>query len=699
MSGIYNKLFGNQTYNTYRGTPNISKKKNNNLKNTRFKNDRTYLHIASRYNKEKNLELLLGKNVININKQNSKSMTALMLAAKYGYIKIVKLLLNNGADPFIINKLDESSALTIAYDNNYFDIVFELLKVKDSYGNTPLMRAAKDKSLGLFHKIVKMFSNTKLLPYKQKYFNELNKQKRNALMIFLSDRNSYKPTFSSIFKFTLKYIDIIDINAQDEYGNTALMYAVENDDEIIVENLTAVYEGKINFNLKNKDGYTAIMLAFKNRFFNILLYLKSEGASFPNKNTNNKMFLEEINVKDKFGCTLLIAAIKQHMLKFAIYLITEGKANIDLTDNFGMTALHHVSENDELDVVKLLCDKGADVDAVDKVGRTALILAINRDFLDIADYLITQGNANMNLTDNYGNTALHYASEKRDTNALVLLCDKGANIDAKDKKGQTPLMLAFKNVEMKIVRILLEKGANINAVDKEDRTVLMLETIRSDKYSVEFLLKNGANINAVDKEGRTALMLATIKSDRQIVRLLLEKGANINAVNKEGKTALMLAKNDTIYGLLHKNGKTPLQLSLEQNRKELAEKHLLKIMNEVLNIENNEERLSRMVKIIKTYNDYKIPIDDIYIKDIPLLHYVAHKGYKNILELLLSKGASINKVDKYGKTALNIARENNKNNIVELLEKNSKKFEPSAPLYNNLIRNQNINKNSNNTTK
>ena len=131
----------------------------------------------------------------------------------------------------------------------------------------------------------------------------------------------------------------------------------------------------------------------------------------------------------------------------------------------------------------------------------------------------------------------------------------------------------------------------------------------------------------------------------------------------------MLAERDNIKALIDKNHKSNLMLSLEQTRKELAEEYLLKIMNEVLNIENNEERLSRMVKIIKTYNDYKIPIDDIYFKDIPLLHYVAHKGYKNILELLLSKGASINKVDKNGKTALNIARENNKKNIVELLER------------------------------
>ena len=48
--------------------------------------------------------------------------------------------------------------------------------------------------------------------------------------------------------------------------------------------------------------------------------------------------------------------------------------------------------------------------------------------------------------------------------------------------------------------------------------------------------------------------------------------------------------------------------------------------------------------------------------------YAAEKGHIEIVKLLLDHGADINAKDKDGKTALDLARENNKEKIVEYLK-------------------------------
>lgn len=54
-----------------------------------------------------------------------------------------------------------------------------------------------------------------------------------------------------------KLIGSIDVNAQDESGNTALIYAAMKYHENIVKELLAV--PGINVNIKNKEGGTALM--------------------------------------------------------------------------------------------------------------------------------------------------------------------------------------------------------------------------------------------------------------------------------------------------------------------------------------------------------------------------------------------------------------------------------------------------------
>jgi ankyrin repeat protein len=72
-------------------------------------------HQAGPYNSPlgtKLVKLLLAAPGIDVNKANKNGDTPLIFASRYGYIKVVKLLLNKGADPFKKNK-DDKTALDV----------------------------------------------------------------------------------------------------------------------------------------------------------------------------------------------------------------------------------------------------------------------------------------------------------------------------------------------------------------------------------------------------------------------------------------------------------------------------------------------------------------------------------------------------------------------------------------------------------
>ncbi|MBH38175.1 hypothetical protein CL658_03990 [bacterium] len=62
--------------------------------------------------------------------------------------------------------------------------------------------------------------------------------------------------------------------------------------------------------------------------------------------------------------------------------------------------------------------------------------------------------ANVNATDNWGNTAPHEAAEKDHKDIVKSLLKAGANLEAKDKSGNTALFYAEKSVICMVLKKL-----------------------------------------------------------------------------------------------------------------------------------------------------------------------------------------------------------------------------------------------------
>ncbi|ROT69783.1 Ankyrin repeat domain-containing protein 11 [Penaeus vannamei] len=102
-------------------------------------------------------------------------------------------------------------------------------------------------------------------------------------------------------------------------------------------------------------------------------------------------------------------------------------------------------------------------------GETPLHVAAIKGDTERISQLITQG-ADVNATDYAGWSALHEACNRGFYGVSKLLIEAGADVDAKGLDNDTPLHDACVNNHFKLVRLLLRCGAGVNVVNRRGKT-------------------------------------------------------------------------------------------------------------------------------------------------------------------------------------------------------------------------------------
>lgn len=97
-----------------------------------------------------------------------------------------------------------------------------------------------------------------------------------------------------------------------------------------------------------------------------------------------------VNAKDKDGYTALLIAAEKGDLEMAKLLVEKG-ADVNAKDKDGYTALMYVAYAGNLEIAKILIKNGADVNVKDKDGWTALMFARLSKKADITELLKKSG--------------------------------------------------------------------------------------------------------------------------------------------------------------------------------------------------------------------------------------------------------------------------------------------------------------------
>ena len=222
----------------------------------------------------------------------------------------------------------------------------------------------------------------------------------------------------------------------------------------------------------------------------------------------------DVNAKNSFDATALMWGAGDPA---KVRLLVERGAEVSVRSKQGRTPLSlAATHSGNVGAVRLLLEQGAAADGV------ALLAAAASDDMDIMRVLVEKG-ANVNSAERDGGTPLLYAAGSRNLAAVKLLLAKGANVNAANTDGGT-----VKNGKLALVKL----------------TPLMMAASYGSPELVRTLLDAGAEVNASDIRGMTPLMMAVASEtqDPAVARLLLERGAEINAKSEAGETALDWAR-------------------------------------------------------------------------------------------------------------------------------------------------------------
>ena len=123
------------------------------------------------------------------------------------------------------------------------------------------------------------------------------------------------------------------------------------------------------------------------------------------------------------------------------------------------------------------------VDIKNKQDETALMLAAHKNQLELAKVLIQRG-ADVNKP---GWTPLHYAATRGHRDMIRLLLQNDAYIDSESANGTTPLMMAAYYAPPLAVKLLLEEGADPTLVNHGGASALDLALSKEHQQSAYYL--------------------------------------------------------------------------------------------------------------------------------------------------------------------------------------------------------------------
>lgn len=240
------------------------------------------------------------------------------------------------------------------------------------------------------------------------------------------------------------------------------------------------------------------------------------------------------------------------------FFLDEG-IDVNALDSGGATALYTAVGNKNVKVVKLLLDSGANPNGIQlenndeffkNSGKDPIKLltkAINPRWIplttacangnmEIVKLLLDKG-ADVNLEEKKGWNPIVYAVVNQRVDVVKLLLESGANTHGKNMGLQKG---AGYNSNVALLKALIENGADVNAI-VDNYTPLMEAAHRGCVDVVKLLVSSGADVNLKNAFGYTALMVAAGSGNREIVKVILDSGADIDIKNRRGETAGIIA--------------------------------------------------------------------------------------------------------------------------------------------------------------
>ncbi|WP_341823711.1 ankyrin repeat domain-containing protein [Wolbachia endosymbiont (group A) of Agelastica alni] len=634
----------------------------------------TILHYAV-YNGNLDLlkdtyQLLLSK-VIDVNAKDKYGWTPLYYAIYYNEPEMVEFFIDKGAN----------------------------IDIKDNNGKTPLDVAneyGKPKIISiLINKVIEdgqfdVVKNFLKKTAKKTSMKDKNEWRIRWKLLHYAAYNGELNIVKDLFSLLLEKSG--DVNVKEGYYNyTPLHCAVYYNRHEMVKFLI---EQGANIEARTMYSDTPLHIAARYCGLDMVKLLVEKGCNTSAIN-NHKQMPSEITgdrkvkqfLNENKGLSPLHYAAKEGNLDLFKVLLNKGD-NINAKDKYGWTPLHYAVEHNRFDVMKLLIDSNAiSIEAKDRNGKTPLHVAARQGCITSINLLLGKG-ANVTAKTNNSDwnwTPLHYAVYYNKPDAVKYLMSRGADVKVRDKKGNTPAYYAVgghRAYDRKKRSTSDSNQQNYAAQSQEDR---------EDRLEVLELLISEADIETKNDDDQTLFHIAAQGRRLRAVRLLVNKIESVNFEDSlyEESNELIRAvrQRERLKSLINekdKFGYTPLQYAAkngnwgmvnlfldktaERNQDDVADKDKFSTNWTTVHYAVYNGNMDLLNDIFQFLSDKETIINTKDNSDWTPLHYAVYYNALDIVKFLVNKGADISVKDKDDKTPLDLAIQGNYTDIVGFLK-------------------------------
>uniref|UniRef100_A0A8C1Y557 Ankyrin repeat domain 52 n=1 Tax=Cyprinus carpio TaxID=7962 RepID=A0A8C1Y557_CYPCA len=604
------------------------------------------LHVAAIHGHFTRSQILL-QNGAEVECVDKYGYTPLHSAAKHGHELLITTLLNNGAD-VARRGINGMTPLHLAVFYGFSDCCQKLLSsgfdinTVDSQGRTCLHVAASGGNV----ECLKLLLNSGAALNKKDNFGR-------SPLHYTSVNGSYLCTVALVKAGA-------DVNELDVNGCSPLHYAAAA--QTSYRCLEFLLHSGADPTLRDSKGFSPVHYA----------------AACGDRH-NLKLLIEMSFkcVEDVESCVPVspfhLAAYNGH--SEALQVLSETLVNVDIQDPRGHTALYMAALRGHGPCVELLLLQGASYAIREHIHRwTPLHASVLQFHTDCVHMLLERG-SNPDTGDRRSRTALHRAAVVGSEECVSALLVHGAFSLCRDVYGRSPLHLAASCGHAWLLRPLLDAASLSDPLDslldysaytpthwaayhghndclealleyrpssfQEGNTFTPLHCalIAGHDGAARLLVETmGTEImNLIDGKGRTPLHASAYAGNVAALQLALTCGSDVNSVDYSGRSALMLAAENghtsAVDFLLHQAGAVLSLLDINSNS--------------ALHIACRRSHEMCALLILAEIDDPTLINSTNTALQTPL-HIAARNGLATVVEVLLTRGATVLAIDQDG---------------------------------------------------
>lgn len=465
----------------------------------------TPLIYAVRCRKKGLIQILLSHPTSSTEPQDLEDQTALWHAVQKQDTRIIKLLLDKGAD-ITAQDLDRETPLHKSITTGRASFTKLLLQYSMgrqstfnlNFADTMLPPLCSAAHLG----------NTKIMQVLLDYGWNTNKvDAKQQTPLHFATKNGYYKVIQVLLNSQQ-----LDVNAQDQCSSTALHNAAHGGHMVVVNLLLS----KADIN---------------------------------------------INIKDKNSCTLLWWAMGHGHHGMALRLLKERNMNINIIGKFETyiqrksTSLHHAVERGWPQLMQqLLAKTTLNPNITDESSQTPLSCTAHEGDLQIMEYLLHQPDVQMNTVEEFKQPPLWSATSQGHVQVVqrLLQCHQ-INVNQGQATYWSPLWAAIEGDHPHVAMQLLCCGTqlDVNAQTYLDESTLSLAAFKGHLCVVERLLQDRqVDPNDINKMGHTAVWWAASAGQINVVAWLLKDHVLTQLKDENGKDTLDAASNHHHFNMV-----------------------------------------------------------------------------------------------------------------------------------------------------